>query len=222
MGGGSVELYTYQVISKNVFCYDIFPPLVSFWKSLFNSNSELKTMVKEMYPLTKDRFYETQKSTELGQNEVRKGAEFYVLNRCSFSGSTLSGGISPNHPRFTERGIERLSLYSSLNIPVDEKDFSESIPLHASAFMYLDPPYKIVNENLYGHRGSTHKGFDHERLLSLLKGRTNWLLSYNDSPEIRDMYSGHEIISLEWAYGMTKNRKSKEVLIFSKDLKSDL
>ena len=32
-------------------------------------------------------------------------------------------------------------------------------------FMYLDPPYDI-KDNLYGRKGSMHKGFDHDKFAS--------------------------------------------------------
>lgn len=222
-GGASIELYTYQNISKNVFCYDVFQPLINFWNSLSESNSLLIEGIKKYYPLSKEQFYKLQKTSPNTYDAVEQGAEFYVLNRCSFSGSTLSGGISPNHPRFTKHGIENLRKYSNSNFHVTNLSFEKSIGEHEKeSFMYLDPPYMIKGDNLYGNKGSTHKNFNHGLLREVLADRTNWIMSYNDSEEIRSLYSDYKIISLDWAYGMTKNRKSKEVLIFSKGVKSDI
>ena len=38
-------------------------------------------------------------------------------------------------------------------------------------------------------------------------------MSYNDCPQIREMYDGYEIIEAEWAYGMNKTKKSSEIII---------
>ena len=46
------------------------------------------------------------------QDSFQSAVMFYVLNRTSFSGSTLSGGMASggedDNPRFTESSIQRL------------------------------------------------------------------------------------------------------------------
>lgn len=97
-------------------------------------------------------------------------------------------------------------------------DFTESLNKHPNTFAYLDPPY-LVKVPLYGRNGNAHRFFDHAQLAAILKERKQWLLSYNDCPEIRELYKDYNIITPEWKYGMTSSRKSNEVLIFSPDLK---
>ena len=53
-------------------------------------------------------------------------------------------------------------------------------------FMYLDPPYDI-KDNLYGKKGSMHKGFDHDKFAYKCDQRTaKMLISYNSSQLIKD------------------------------------
>ena len=47
-------------------------------------------------------------------------------------------------------------------------------------------------------------------LHDILTQRKNWVLSYNDSPEIRDLYKNYKIVDAEWDYGM-KNVTTKEM-----------
>ena len=68
-------------------------------------------------------------------------------------------------------------------------DFTDAIAQHKDSFLYLDPPYKS-KYSLYGYKGSMHKGFDHAALAAMLKKRDRWILSYNDCPEIRELYKG--------------------------------
>src|SRR4029453_1262989 len=117
---------------------------------------------------------------------LERAAVFYVLNRCSFSGSTLSGGMSPNHPRFTKRVIQKLKRFHNPNFQVQLVDFAVSLNQHPDAFAYLDPPY-WVKVPLYGRNGNAHRFFDHVALATILKERKQWLLSYNDCPEIREL-----------------------------------
>jgi len=217
-GGGSIELCL-AAKGVKVCGYDIFNPLVEFWQCVIRKPEALADEVNKYYPLTKERFYQLQKDQRKLRTKMERAAAFYVLNRSSFSGSTLSGGMSPDHPRFTQSSIDRLREFYNPNFSVERKDFTYSLGIHRNTFKYLDPPY-LIKLALYGKSGSTHRDFDHDSLRMILIGQGNWIMSYNDCPEIRDMYKGYKIIVPEWKYGMSKNKASNEVLIFSHDLEN--
>ena len=215
-GGGSIEL-TLAAQGLTVYGYDAFGPLVEFWQCLSNHPQALADKVKQYFPLTKTDFYWLQKNHDRFSSQLERAAAFYVLNRSSFSGSTLSGGMSPQHPRFTQSSIDRLRNFHNPNIHIAPLDFQESLKKHPNLFAYLDPPYRIKS-TLYGQKGNTHKNFDHISLFQILRDRKNWVLSYNDCHEIRDLYMDFPWRSPEWVYGMSKDKESKEILIFSHDL----
>jgi DNA adenine methylase len=218
-GGGSIELWLAAKGDK-VYGYDIFTPLVEFWQCVIKSPNELAKVAEQYYPLTRSRFYDLQKKQMKFGTKMERAAVYYVLNRSSFSGATLSGGMSPEHPRFKRTSIERLREFYNPNFSVEKLDFERSIILHKNTFTYLDPPY-LIESALYGKKGNTHKNFDHVKLSGLLKQRVNWILSYNDCPEIRELYAGFHIIAPEWKYGMSTDKSSREVLIFSADIIPD-
>jgi DNA adenine methylase len=213
-GGGSVEIAASH-LGKTVIGYDIFTPLVDFWIELLQNPDVLANKVMEYFPLSKSRFYDLQKMSFT--DRLENAAVFYVLNRSSFGGSTLSGGMSPGHPRFTESSIDYLRNFQATNLSVSFGDFHETIVVHNNTFLYLDPPYLIEN-SLYGKNGDTHKGFDHEGLCTLLQHRDKWVLSYNDSRLIRDMYKKFRFFKPQWKYGMSADKESRELLIISNDL----
>lgn len=216
MGGGSVEL----ACANNgifVYGYDNFKPLVEFWQCLLSDRIKLAEIIKQYHPLSKTKFYELQKSQGKFNSKYERAAIFYVLNRASFSGTTLSGGMSPNHPRFTISSIDRIRNFQIENLHVELADFKESIQRAKKHLLYLDPPY-MLDQRLYGTNGDLHQGFDHEGLAQILKKRGNWILSYNDSEEIHELYDGYSFYYPEWKYGMSSDKKSREVLIFSDDL----
>jgi DNA adenine methylase len=220
LGGGSIELMLASKGTK-VYGYDLFDPLVEFWQCLTTEPKELAAEVEKYYPLSKDKFYELQHTQTQFSTKRERAAVYYVLNRASFSGATLSGGMSPAHPRFTGTSIERLKNFYNPNIVVQKADFKTALAEHPNTFAYLDPPY-LIKSSLYGRNGDAHRDFDHEGLALILKNRENWILSYNDCEEIRDLYSGFHIITPNWKYGMSHNKNSREVLIFSKKLKFNL
>src|SRR5215470_7064205 len=90
-GGGSVELF---IASKGikVFGYDIFSPLVEFWQCLLSQPDDLADEVEKFFPLPKEKFYELQEIQTKFARKLSRAAVYYVLNRSSFSGATLSGG----------------------------------------------------------------------------------------------------------------------------------
>ena len=214
-GGGSFEIY----LSKqkiDIYGYDNFYPLVCFWKSLKNNKYELINIIKQYYPLDKKIFYELQKSIILSKNEIDIGAIFYILNRCSFSGTGLSGGMSINHPRFTVSSIERLNKFD-MNFQINHLSFDISILLH-DCLIFADPPY-LIKQKLYGNKGDMHNNFNHNLLAKILNEHRNFILTYNNCEEIKDLYHDHKFIYPEWKYGMSNKKESNEILIISKDIK---
>ena len=215
-GGGSVELLCASRGIK-VFGFDNFKPLVEFWQCLLQNPKKLAEIVSKYYPLSRSKFYELQKILPTFRSKYERAGIFYALNRASFSGITLSGGMSPGHPRFTISSIERLLNFKMNNITVQQADFGDSIRQARDHILYLDPPY-LLDQRLYGKNGNMHINFDHKRLAEILHTRDNWILSYNNCEIIRELYNDYEIYYPTWKYGMSNNKESREVLICSHDI----
>ena len=216
LGGASIELACADN-DISIYGYDIFEPLVDFWQVLINEPHKLASEVRKYYPLKKEKFYLLQKTYSSINNQFERAVIYFVLNRCSFSGTTLSGGMSPNHPRFTPSSIDRLENFKSKNFYAHKADFKESIEKHKKDFLYLDPPY-ANGQSLYGNRGDIHKGFNHHELKEVLSSRDKWVLSYNDCEFIRQLYKDYRTIELDWTYGMNSSKKSNEIMIVSDKL----
>src|SRR5581483_3572715 len=216
LGGGCVEINCARNKIR-VYGYDIFTPLVEFWQCVLSDPIRLANTVEEYYPLSRERFYDLQKTQRNHKSKYVRAAIFYVLNRSSFSGSTLSGGMSPGHHRFNKPAIQRLREFKVENLSVKRLDFTKSISKHRNDLLYLEPPY-MIDQTLYGVKGDAHRHFDHERLAKILRTREKWILSYNDSPEIHELYKGYVILYPDWKYGMSNIKKSREVLILSHDV----
>jgi len=89
------------------------------------------------------------------------------------------------------------------------KDFE---PVIAQAddrsFMYFDPPYYKAGNELYTSRW---KDDDHVRLSEALRGRDNWLLSYDAHPRIQEIYP-MLVFPVPATYSIAKN-KCRELLL---------
>ena len=209
-GGGSFEFYlASQGVKVNA--YDNFDLLVTFWQELkYNKYGVIAEVLKHFPHLDKEDFYKMQKEILIEKESSKLAAMFYVLNRCSFSGTGLSGGMSPKHERFGINQIKELENFKT-NILVKKKSFEDSLDLH-EGLIFADPPY-LIDQKLYGVNGDMHAGFNHDLLAEKLKTRGNFILTYNNSEVIKELYSGCTIEETSWAYGMNKSRKSSELII---------
>jgi DNA adenine methylase len=61
----------------------------------------------------------------LGGDTLQQAIQYFILNRCSFSGSTLSGGFSQeaSNGRFTPSSIDRIAALDFADIEIHNADF---------------------------------------------------------------------------------------------------
>jgi DNA adenine methylase len=76
-------------------------------------------------------------------------------------------------------------------------------------FIFLDPPYwKAAESKLYGVRGELHTAFDHVQFAENMKKCSHkWLITYDDSPVIRELFDFAEIQEWTLQYGMNNYRQ---------------
>lgn len=154
--------------------------------------------------------------------DMQRAARFLYLQKTSFGGK-VSGrnfGVSCEGPaRFDitklasalEDVHERLSCVTIESL--DYKDFISRYD-HAGALFYLDPPYYQC-ENDYGKNMFSRDEFP--KMAEQLAGiEGHFIVSLNDHPAVRDIFSAFHIISVETTYsiaGGDKQKKVGEVLI---------
>lgn len=218
-GGASLEI-ALRDRGATILGNDKFEPLYNFWFCLKENKQKLVEEVRRRHPVIKESFNQMRRDIQdTNIDSYVRAAYYFIINRSSFSGATLSGGFSAEAAakRFTQSSIERLEAFNTANFDVQGMDFADFIELNDEYdFMYLDPPYYLTNNKLYGNKGDMHEGFDHDKLFQLITNRPNWIMSYNDCQWIREKYHEHRIIDATWAYGMNRTKKSSEIIIFSK------
>ena len=215
LGGGSFELYC-RGKGMTVYANDLFRPLYVFWKVLKERPTELQQRVQDLCPVTKDAFMTIRRTITEMTDELEIAAGYYIVNRCSFSGATFCGGFSQQSAdgRMNQSAIDRLTTVSLENITLSNADcvqFLNDHPQTDDTLVYADPPY-YIQTYVYGKDGDMHEGFNHERFATELKKRSDWVLSYNDCPFIRELYADCQIQSVQWSYGMSI-KPSSEIVI---------
>ena len=221
LGGGSIEL-ALCALGVLVFGYDSCSHLINYWQVLLRGPDRLANRMESLFlpkiNEMRSRFFSRlQQGIDLVDDPWDRAGCFFTLNRASYSGTTLAGGMSPGLERLNHSIINNLRRFSCPNLRVACQDFRLSIPANAHRFLFLDPPYALPKgkNNLYGVRGKAHRSFNHLALFRLLKARKDggFILCYNDCDFIRDLYKAYRQIPLQWAYGMSKDKKSSEILI---------
>lgn len=218
LGGGSVmlEVLASRPDIKAVLGSDSYLPLVRFWVTIQNKDL-CKELVKEA---TWIREMENDHIVELCKAIKRAGVstalDFYLVNRCSFSGSTEKGGISPGLTRFTQKQINSLLEYPKIlggvGTIISYRKYQDVFNYTGGDdFLFLDPPYIEVS-NLYKEDSSSlqfHKtlGQDVSRLNS------RWMMTINDHPLARELYKDYNIEMLDMTYGMRKSSKKVQELL---------
>ena len=163
--------------------------------------------------MSREQFFDALRVTS-GLTDVQRAAHFWVVIRESFGANCHSFRANG---RDMIKAIELLREASArLNrVVIEHLDFEHLIKKYdrPKALFYLDPPYYDA-EKYYPDR---FQPGDHIRLkesLEHIKGR--FILSYNDCPEIRELYDGFDIIEAERNDNLvSKNggEKYKELII---------
>lgn len=154
--------------------------------------------------------------------DLERAARFLYLQRLTFGGKVASRtfGIDRNTPaRFdvTKLGSILEAIHERLSSVVIERlpwaDFIARYDRPGMLF-YLDPPY-FGCENDYGRDAAGTPLFDRSQftkmndILAGLKGR--FLLSLNDTPEVRSIFSGFQIEDAATAYSVGGGHHQKAV-----------
>ena len=234
VGGGSFFIYLRQKSPDlKIWINDLNPELYCFWKYTQIDSQKLAcelSLVKKERKNGQELFDELLKVDVSSLTEFERAVRFFILNRITFSGVVESGGYSQLafETRFTESSIERVAKLGALlaGIKITQLDYRQLLQDGGpSVFTFLDPPYfKATKSRLYGRNGILHTGFDHDEFAEEMKAcRHSWLITYDDSPEIRRNFSFANIYEWELQYGMNnykqgKAEKGSELFIANYDL----
>ena len=220
VGGGSFFIYLKQVYPKlRIWINDLNPELYYFWKY---AQIDSEKLAKGVLKVKSERANGQELFNELvGVNieslsEFERAVRFFVLNRITFSGIVESGGYSQGAfmGRFTESSIQRVAKLGILleGIKITHLDYREVISHGGKeVFTFLDPPYfKATKSKLYGKNGILHTGFNHDEFAGEMKKcKHSWLITYDDSPEIRNNFQFANIYDWELQYGMNNYKQGK-------------
>ncbi|ERN43206.1 site-specific DNA methylase [Rubidibacter lacunae KORDI 51-2] len=233
-GGGSVSFYCAQIFpNTKLKASDINYDLYCFWEQLSVDPDPLIEHVWDVkFKCDNGRalYQELCGRRDSDLSDLQRAVDFFILNRITFSGTIDSGGYSEKafQSRFTTSSIERLEKAKEIarQISFHHADYHQLLcePGY-DVFLFLDPPYySATKSKLYGKKGDLHMHFDHQRFFEeLVNCKHRWLVTYDNSEYIRELYADFYQLEWELQYGMNNYKKTtaargKELLIANFEL----
>lgn len=228
LGGGSIFINVKQRYPNKIFWVnDLYLELFKFWEMTQKDVDSLIDKIYEwrnQFPIGKELHKFLNKNLA-DFNDLERGAAFFIYNRITFSGTSLSGGFSEHAflGRFTDSSIQRLNQFAIVinGTQITNLDYEVLVKKDGdNVFLFLDPPYYSATKSaLYGKNGNLHKSFDHIKFAENMKNcKHKWLITYDDSKFIRDLFFFANIIPWDLTYGMRNinkysDQKGKELFI---------
>lgn len=218
---------------QRVYINDINKSVYAFWSAALQTPEELCRLVRDV-PVTIEewrRQREIQREPEK-HSLLELGFSTFFLNRTNRSG-IISGGVIGGQAqagnwkldaRFNKKDLiarieriaryaDRVSLYN-MDAAVFMTNVLHKLPLRA--LVYLDPPYFAKGNDLYEDHYAPE---DHVTIASLVANvRQPWVVSYDDEPEIANLYRGYRKLAYNISYSAHTSYLGAEVMFFRPSL----
>ncbi len=233
--GGSavaISLLFSEHVSK-IHINDISRPIFAFWYSVLYLTDDLCKLIQDTDVNIKE--WHKQKEIQNNLNDVSLltlGFSTFFLNRTNRSGIIKGGVIGGKNQKGTYKldarfnkkelikRVEKIARYKDrISLYNEDAELFVTTKLNQlpkKTFIYFDPPYFTKGKGLYE---DYYKHQDHikiSRILTLL-GR-KWIITYDNTEEIRDIYLGYRFITYSLNYSTAIHRTGEEIMFFSENL----
>lgn len=234
-GGAAVGLSLLMLeYASHIHINDISKPVYLFWKAVLEDTDALCKRIRDRRVTPS----EWKRQRTIFQNfhdysRISVAFSMFFLNRTNRSGIIHSGGMIGGNmqtgewkldARYNKKElisrIETIAAYSN-RISVSNKDAETLLKtlttLPTKTLIFLDPPYFRQGQSLYENH---YQPEDHIRLAEVFKKklRRNWIISYDNQPQIRKAYRGCRKLIYSLPYSAARRYEGSEVMFFSPDL----
>jgi len=236
-GGAAIawELLLTGVV-RRVEINDLSRPIFAFWHSALYETDDLCRLIKEtdIDVSTWDRSKAVFTDAE-NVSLLELGFATFFLNRTNRSG-ILNGGIIGGREqtgrwkidaRFNrDRLISQIQKIGAVSrrVTLSNTDAADFITAGAERWssktlVYLDPPYFVKGGQLYY---DSYGPSDHAIIAQVVHQHlhtTNWIVSYDDVNQIRELYNFDSMLAYEIGYSARTASAGRECMFFSPQLK---
>lgn len=229
-GGAGIAL---ELLEKNIVneivINDLDKGIYSFWKAILTETDRFINDIRTI-PLT---INEWNRQRTILDDDCRYSYELgfatFYLNRTNRSGiirGGVMGGIEQSGSWRMDARFNRNELINRIikiarrkrDIHVYNKDVNSFVQNYLpryedNSFVYFDPPYFEKGKQLYLNFFSYD---DHVRIERMINNLVNcdWVITYDDVPEIVEIYQEHIMRRFDLNYSAAVKRKASEIIIF--------
>jgi DNA adenine methylase len=234
-GGAGVALeLLFHEYASHIHINDIDPAVHAFWKAAVESTDELCQAITDI-PVTIENWHRQRSILADHDNHsiIELAVATFFLNRCNRSGilkAGVIGGLKQDgkwrlDARFNKTDlVPRIELIGRFSNRIhvynrDAVDFLENIAstLPKKTLLYLDPPYYVKGSGLYRN---FYQHDDHVLIAKTLENvEVPWIVSYDDAPQVREIYSEYRQDSYFLSYTAQEKKKGSEVMIYGPAIK---
>lgn len=229
--GIALELLLQEYVSL-IRINDVSRHVYSFWKSVLNDTDELCRRIKNtrLTMASWDRQKRIFSNPE-DHDQIAIGFATFFLNRTNRSG-ILNGGVIGGRDQTgpwkidarynADELIFRIESIAKLKnrIKLTRSDavtfLKRGVPRWPKkSLIYLDPPYFEQGRDLYYDYYKSDDHADVAKLISATMKDRYWIVSYDNVPEIRKLYSAFRRMHYNVGYTARDRYNGKEVMFFS-------
>lgn len=233
-GGASVALHLlFEGHVKEITINDYDKSIYAFWYSVLNNTDKLCKLIENTEVSIKEwkKQKKIQNNKEKEKDLLKLGFSTFFLNRTNYSGiidGGMIGGISQSSDykincRFNKKElikkIKFIATYKeSIHLKnIDALDLINRIKKNKNTIFYFDPPYYLKGPSLYMNH---YKHDDHKKVSKEIQKIKNarWIVSYDNTTEIKKMYSGCKKKEYTFFHTAYNARIGKEILFYSSNL----
>ncbi len=235
-GGASLALtLLFEEYVSRIYINDIDSAVFAFWHSVLYETDALCRLVLDTRatPAQWSRQRDIYRNAG-NESQLSVGFATFFLNRTNRSGIISSAGMIGGRQqhgrwkldaRYNQRDlVERISRVARYSDRIrlynlDAVDFLAccATDLPERALVYLDPPYYVKGQKrLYANY---YNDEDHADIACVLPALPfAWLVSYDDAPRIRELYSHYRKLTYSLRYTAAERQHGAEVMFFSDQL----
>ena len=233
-GGAGVALdLLFSGYCTDIHINDLDLAIYYFWKSITEQTEDFIRLANDT-KVTIEEWHKQKNILKEKENisPLEYGFAAFFLNRTNRSGilkAGVIGGLNQTgnyklDSRFNKADlIQRIERIGSVakhihvtNFDTEEwlSTLDDNIP--ANSLIYLDPPYYEKGQGLYRNYYQ-HK--DHVAIQEkLAKVKMHWVVSYDNHPNIREIYHQYRQSEYSLNYSANKKMKATEIVIYSDNL----
>ncbi|WP_300642381.1 DNA adenine methylase [uncultured Helicobacter sp.] len=215
-GGGLSVLYAKPKMPKiSEVVNDINGELVNLHRVIKTFPVTFTSLLSELL-ISREMFFDFKNKRLTPKNKIERAVFFYYCLTYSFASKGDSFAMPKSRP--AKKLYKDFSVWSKRlsSVCIENLSFEKLIKEYdrEETLFYLDPPYMGTEDYYKNTLGFGKK--EHELLAEILKGiKGKFILSYNDTPKVRELYRGFNFkgVSTLYTLNIKAQRRVGEVII---------